>query len=209
MTTPKRAFLLRRIARRLISADDLAKEVDTSFISKIVSFHWFWWLLSKMACQSTTSNFSMFSKCRTSIVSHLTNFRCLSDQSWQESKVAHLPGMPFKKEFKGSWAQSSRSPIFSYCFLQKQQFWESVIWESLKPWCYLKRDAPWTLTLSSIGATLAALPGSLLWHHWSQEPVAAPLGSLFLLCSRPQEDLTAGLFRLFSRDQTKLLLNDP
>lgn len=95
---PKIAFLLHHIARRQISSDDLAREI-AFFISWIVSLLLFR-QFSSTTCQGTKFHFCKFSKFRTSIVSHLANFRHLSDWNWQESRVASLQGMSFKKEYK-------------------------------------------------------------------------------------------------------------
>lgn len=77
-----------------------------------------------------------------------------------------------KKSIKRIWRVLSsikpKSLSFFYCFLQKQQFWESVIWEWLQPWCYLRESC----SLDTCTIQHWSPRGSSAW-----QPAAGPLTS--------------------------------
>jgi len=95
--------------------------------------------------------------------------------------------MPFKKKKIQNFLSSVNSkslsfPTVSYKTINSEKEWFRHHWNHDVT---KKRHAPWTLPLSSTGATLAALPGSQFQDHWLQKPAAAPLGSLFPRCNGP------------------------
>lgn len=157
--------------------DDLLKEVETSFISNWCHF-------------IHSGGFYQRSLVR---VEHLIFLSFLSSgqaffPTWSVSGVFLIRSgrkakLPICREChlkeNISAFELIQAKFFYYCFSQNQKFWESVIWESLKPWYYL-RDVPWMFVLSNWSPL-----GSSGWQPARgpliSEACPAPLGALIFL----------------------------